>query len=218
MTPRCVRRAGVLLAGLALCLFIPIPPAALHAQVVYPEAADARAPGIPRRDAYSTLTFGASAVGIASSGALDEYWTPGTGVRADAFTPFHVGEIGASLGTARFAARTADQPSFRAFLIALEWRFASRQPGWWIQPDASVAAGDFLTLYDGVDVKGLANESELYAGASVGAAVPLFRNTTLTARATALHVFTSTPIRLVTMSVGVAHTITTPGWIHGAIE
>jgi hypothetical protein len=189
----------------AICM-----PSAVRAQDAPIDSAGKRAP-------YSSLDVSVKGARVVSAGSLGADWRARDGVRMDVHAPFHVGELGVSVSTMRFDARAGAQPDFRAYLIGLDWRFAVPAPGW-IRPRLSITAGDFLTIFDDVEVKGMAKESEVFVGGSIDVAFPVAGATSLTVGITGVRVLTSTPVRLGVASAGVAHSFTTPLWLRRVIE
>lgn len=187
-----------------------VPAAALRAQQAPTDTA-------ARRPPYSSLDVAVGGARVVAPGSLGADWRARDGVRAAVHTPFHVGELGASVSTMRFDARSDAQPDFRAYLIGLHWRLPVPAPAW-IRPRVSVTAGDFLTIFDDVEVKGLAKESEVFLGGTVDLEFPLAGATSLTVGFTGMHVLTSTPIRLGIASAGVAHSFATPRWFRRVLE
>ena len=166
---------------------------------------------------YSAVTIALSGVQPTGSGRLEDYWDAATGIRLDIHMPFHVGEAGLTATTLRYETRAAEQPGYRAIIIGANWRFpfgGVRR----VQPALSVEAGNFMTIFDGEQAKGLGKESEIYIGAGAGLGVVLAGATSLTVGADARHVFTSTPVRLVSLRAGLAHTFATPRWLRAVIE
>lgn len=166
---------------------------------------------------YSTLTIGMSAGRSIHDGELDRYWSSATPLRLDVHTAFYAGEAGAFVLTLPYAARSREQPDYRAYAIGLDWRFApaAHLP---VHPVVSVSAGNYLMTFEGVTTKGLAKESEIFVGGSAGLAARVRRGTSITALATGLRVFTSTPIRTGFATVGISHRFTTPGWMRRVFE
>lgn len=171
----------------------------------------------PTSGTYSTVTAGISATRSIADGALGQYWDAGTGARVDVSTRFHVGDVGAFVVTIPYTARSVSQPDFRAFVIGLDWRVVAPR-AWRVRPSIGITAGDLLTTFDGVETKGLSKESEIFLGGTAGLALRVHGGTHLTATATALQVLTSTPIHTASVSVGLAHEFSTPGWLRGVIE
>lgn len=183
---------------------------ALQAQEPMPDSTVPRTP-------YSSLDVGAGVTRVVSPGSLGTDWSASSGVRVDVHTPFHVGELGASVATMRFDARSTSQPDFRAWLLGLDWRVAVPSPRW-IRPRVALTVGDFLTVFDGVEVKGMAKESEVFIGGLVDLEIPIAGATSATIALTGLQVLTSTPIRLGIASAGIAHSFATPRWMRRVIE
>lgn len=172
---------------------------------------------VARARPYSAITVEAAGVHHLRTGSLAAYWDEQPGVSLGIHTPFHLGEIGVAARTARFESRAEGIPSFRSYVLGVDWRFTL--PGTaWMQPDVSVTAGDFLTVYDGVQVKGAGKESEIFIGTTAGLRLALTRRTRVRAAVTALQVLTSTPIRLTQATLGASHTFGTPGWLMRVIE
>ncbi|MBA3890236.1 MAG: hypothetical protein H0X64_06875 [Gemmatimonadaceae bacterium] len=178
----------------------------------------AQAPASPHsRAPYSSLTVSVAASRQASSGRLDDYWDAGRGVRIDIHTPFYLGDAGLTATTLRYATRTASQPGFRAIVAGANWRFPIGTTAR-LRPALSVEAGNFMTIFDGDQPKGLGKESEIYAGGGASLGVAIAAGTAAVFGADARHVFTSTPIRMVSLHAGIAHTFATPGWLRAVIE
>lgn len=173
---------------------------------------------VARSDApYSSVTVGLAAARQANSGRLEDYWDAGSGVRLDVHMPFHVGEAGITATTLRYAARGPDQPGFRTILVGADWRFplgGLRR----VRPSVSMEAGNFMTIFDGEQPKGLGKESEIYVGIGASLAVRLVRGMALTLGGEVRHVFTSTPIRLASVRAGLGHTFVTPRWLRAVVE
>lgn len=167
--------------------------------------------------AYSMLTLGVSGGRAVADRPVDRYWSSSTAVRVDVHTRFHVGDIGLYVVTLPYAAYSAEQPDFRAWILAADWRFAPAAP-MPIKPMISVSAGNYLTTFDGVETKGLAKESEIFVGGSVGVAARIYGGTHATATWTGLQVLTSTPIRSAFVTFGLAHTVATPRWMRTVFE
>ena len=199
---RFVRRAA---AGAVVLLAVP---SGLPAQ-----AADRAAPVPP----YSTHVIGASGVTPPGAAALSSGWASQAGAGVDVYTPFNVCELGAVLRTVRFRSRSAGLPAFRAYIVGLDWRFAVLRPAA-VRPMVSVTAGDFLTVYDGDQPKGAGKESEIFVGATAAVAIRLVGATHAAIGVTGMQVLTSTPIRLTYATVGLAHTLATPGWLRGVLQ
>jgi hypothetical protein len=190
---------------------------ALAATVVLAARGDAQE---ARRDAaapYGSVTIALSAAQPVAEGALEPWWDAGRGVRLDVRIPFYVGDVGAWVMRVPYTARAETQPDFDAYVVALEWRFAPFATSR-VRPWAGIGAGNFLTTFDGVETKGLGKESEILVEASGGVSLRVARATSVTAGVTGLQVLTSTPIRLAFATVGVSHTVRTPGWLRGVIE
>jgi hypothetical protein len=183
---------------------------ALQAQEPGPDSTVPRSP-------YSSLDAGIGVTRVVAPGSLGTDWDASSGVRVDVHTPFHVGELGASVSTMRFDARSTSQPDFRAWLIGIDWRVGIPSPRW-IRPRLALTVGDFLTVFDGVEVKGMAKESEVFIGGSVDLEIPIAGATSATIALSGLQVLTSTPIRLGIASAGIAHSIATPRWMRKVIE
>lgn len=166
---------------------------------------------------YGTVTIGLSGAAPVAEGALAPWWDAGRGVRLDVHVPFYVGDVGAWAMRVPYTARADAQPDFDAYVVALEWR-VSAFPTSRVRPHVAVSAGNFLTTFEGVDTKGLAKESEILVGASGGLALRVTGATSVTTSVTGLQVLTSTPIRLAFATIGIAHTLRTPGWLRGVIE
>lgn len=166
---------------------------------------------------YGSLTIGASAARPLSDGALDRYWASGAGVRVNVSTRFHRGDIGAFAVTMPYTARADSQPDFRAYLIGVDWRM-SAPARWRVRPSIGVDVGAMLSTFDGIEVKGLSKESEIFIGATAGLALRVFGRTWMTATGTGVQVLTSTPIRTSSLSLGVAQTFATPAWLRAVIE
>lgn len=184
---------------------------------VIPPALAAQAADSASNPPYSMLIIGASGVSAPTSGSLSARWRSRAGAGLEAYTPFHVGEVGAVLRTMRYDARTPDQPGFRAYLIGLDWRFAVARSSA-VRPTVSVTAGDFLTVYDGDQPKGAGKESEIFVGAKAAVAIRIRGGTHATVGVTALQVLTSTPIRLTYATFGIAYALATPAWLRGALQ
>ena len=178
--------------------------------------ASGQQPAAPAR-AYSSLTVEAAGVRHLGTGDLGLYWNDRAGVGLAVHTPFHIGEFGIAFSTSRFENRAPGVPSFRSYLIGIDWRFPLPGTGW-MRPDVSAMAGDFLTVYDGEQAKGAGNESEIFIGAAAGVRLRLARGTHVRAAVTAMQVLTSTPIRLTQATLGVSRTVATPRWIMTVIE
>ncbi|HEU5174350.1 MAG TPA: hypothetical protein VFT96_06330 [Gemmatimonadaceae bacterium] len=171
----------------------------------------------PAGGTYSTVTVALSAARSIADGALGPYWDAGTGARVDVSTRFHVGDVGAFVVTLPYTARSASQPDFRAFVIGVDWRVVAPRT-WRVRPSIGITAGDLLTTFEGVETTGLSKESEIFLGGTAGLALRVHGGTQLTATATAIQALTSTPIRTASVSVGLAHEFSTPGWLRGVIE
>ena len=167
--------------------------------------------------AYSTLTLGVSGGHAVADQPVDRYWSSSTAVRVDVHTQFHVGDVGLYVVTLPYTASSADQPDFRAWILAADWRFAPSAP-MPVKPMISVSAGNYLTTFDGVETKGLAKESEIFVGGSVGVAVRIHGGTHATASWTGIQVLTSTPIRSAFLTFGLAQTMTTPRWMRRVLQ
>ena len=179
-------------------------------------AAAGQQPAPPARP-YSTITVEVAGMRQPRTGNLAAYWDDRTGVSLGVHTPFHLGEVGIAARTARFESRAAGIPSFRSYMLGVDWRFTL--PGTaWVQPDVSATAGDFLTIYDGEQAKGAGKESEIFIGAAAGLRLRATRDTRVRAMVTVMQVLTSTPIRLVQATLGASHTLATPGWLMRVIE
>jgi hypothetical protein len=202
-----VKRPHALLVAAACCT--------LHAALAPLCAQDVAAP--VDRGTYASVTVALSGTHQVSSGRLEDYWDAGNGIRFDVHMPFHVGEAGISATTLRYETRSADQPGFRAILIGASWRFPL-VGGRRVRPSLSLEAGNFMTIYDGEQPKGLGKESEIYVGGGASLAVMVAGGTSLVLGADARHVFTSTPVRLTSARAGVAHTFGTPRWLRAVIE
>lgn len=192
----------------AACFTVMFPVAPLRAQDAVARSADAP---------YASVTVALSASRQASSGRLEDYWDAGSGARLDIHMPFHFGEAGITATTLRYDSRSPEQPGFRAILVGANWRFplgASRR----IRPSLAVEAGNFMTIFDGEQAKGLGKESEIYVGAGASLAIAIAGGTAITLGADARHVFTSTPVRLASVRAGVAHTFATPRWLRTVVE
>ena len=166
---------------------------------------------------YSTVTVALSGVRPASSGRLEDYWTAGNGLRFDIHMPFHVGEAGITATTLRHEALGTEQPGFRAIIIGANWRFPlgnSRR----VRPAIAVEAGNFMTIFDGEQPKGLGKESEIYVGGEASVRIAVLGGTSVLLGADARHVFTSTPVRLTSLHAGLAQTMSTPRWLRAVIE
>ena len=166
---------------------------------------------------YSAVTVGISGARSIADGALEQYWDAGTGARVDISTRFHVGDVSAFVVTLPYTARSASQPDFRAFVIGVDWRVVAPR-AWRVRPSIGITAGDLLTTFDGVETTGLSKESEIFLGGTAGLALRVHGGTQLTATATAIQALTSTPIRTASVSLGLAHEFSTPGWLRGVIE
>lgn len=166
---------------------------------------------------YSSVAVRVAGVRATSDGALAEWWESGNGGGIELHLPFYAGEIGGFAYTLPFVARGDSQPDFRAYLVALDWRFALPAPPW-VRPSVSVAAGDFLNTYDGVTAKGLAKESEIFVAATVRLDAPVTRRTAVSASFVGAQVLTSTPLRLGVATVGVSHRIAAPAWLRRVLE
>lgn len=192
--------------------------AAVVALPVIPRGLSAQAPDSARAGhQYSTLLIGASGVTPPGSGALSSRWKPGAGAGIEVYTPFHVGELGAVARTMRYGSRSTDQPSFRAYIIGLDWRFPIARSAA-VRPAVSVTAGDFLTVYDGEQPKGAGKESEIFIGATAAVAVRVVGQTYATLGIAGMQVLTSTPIRLAYATVGVAQALATPSWLRWVLQ
>lgn len=167
--------------------------------------------------AYRTVSVALAVAAPIAEGALAPWWDAGRGVRLDVHVPFYVGEVGGWAMRVPYTAQADAQPDFDAWVVALEWRFSPFSTSR-IRPHLGVSAGNFLTTFDGIETKGLAKESEILVGASGGLAVRVSGATSLSATLTGLQVLTSTPIRLGFATIGIAHTVRTPGWLRGVIE
>lgn len=166
---------------------------------------------------YSAVTVAVSGVRLATAGGLEEYWDAGNGIRLDVHMPFHIGEAGITASTLRHEARGPEQPGFRAIVVGASWRFplgGARR----LRPALAVEAGNYMTIFDGEQPKGLGKESEIYVGGGAALAIALARGTSLVFGADARHVFTSTPVRLGSLHAGLAHTFATPGWLRAVVE
>lgn len=201
------RSGATMRAAAALAAVLAAPGLPLHAQ---------DADTAVNRRPYSTLSVSASGARAATSGRLDDFWEAGPGAQVTIHTPFHVGELGASLMSLRYRPK-GTQPAFRAYVIGLEWRLGLPSAGR-IRPTVALAAGDFLTTFDGVETKGLAKESEIFAGGTAALALRLARGTEATLGVTGMQVLTSTPIRLAFVTAGISQTVGTPRWLRGVIE
>lgn len=187
----------------------------LGADVVPLHAQDVTSPS--QAAPYASVTVAMSAAHQASSGRLEDYWNAGNGIRLDVHMPFHVGEAGVTGTTLRYEPRSAEQPGFRAIIVGASWRFpfaVARR----LHPALSIEAGNFMTIFDGEQAKGLGKESEIYVGAGGSLRAAIAGGTSLTLGADARHVFTSTPLRLASLHAGVAHTFATPRWLRGVVE
>lgn len=170
------------------------------------------ADSLSRARPYSTLTVELSGVQPVSSGSLASRWQPSHGIGVDVHTPFHIGELGATIRAVRYRSRAGTEPSFQSYLLGLDLRFplAAMQS---LRPTLSITAGDFLTIYDGVQSKGAGKESEIFIGANAAVALPLRRAAQARIGLTTLQVLTSTPIRLTYVTAGVTYSLATPAWL-----
>lgn len=166
---------------------------------------------------YSTLTVGIAGGSEFAAGRLDRYWSSSAALRVDVHTGFHAGEVGAFALTVPYRARTDSQPDYRAYVIGLDWRFAPGATAR-LTPLVSVSAGNYLMVFDGVDVKGLARESEIFVGGSAGVAARIHGGTAVTLLVTGMQVLTSTPIRSAFVTAGISQRLATPRWLRGVLE
>ena len=151
------------------------------------------------------------------TGSLAPYWHDRPGMSLAIHMPFYLGEVGVAARTSRFESRASGPPSFRSYVLGVDWRFVL--PGTaWLRPDISATAGDFLTVYDGEQAKGAGKESEIFIGAAAGLRLGVTRDTRVRAAVTAMQVLTSTPIRLMQATLGVSHTLASPAWVMRVIE
>ena len=171
----------------------------------------------PTAAPYGAVTVALSGVRLASAGRLEDYWDAGNGIRLDIHMPFHVGEAGITATTLRHEPLGPGQPGFRAIITGASWRFPLRRSRR-IRPALSLEAGNYMTIFDGEQPKGLGKESEIYIGGGGAIDIALSRGTSLVLGAEARHVFTSTPVRLGALHAGLAYTFASPHWLRGVVE
>lgn len=190
--------------------------AAASALLCCAHAAAAQQPAVPARP-YSTITVEVAGMHHPRTGSLGAYWDDRPGMSLGVHMPFYLGEVGVAARTARFESRAPGIPSFRSYVLGVDWRFVL--PGTaWLRPDLAATAGDFLTVYDGEQAKGAGKESEIFIGATAGLRLGITHDTRVRVAVTAMQVLTSTPIRLAQATLGVSHAVASPAWIMRVFE
>lgn len=142
-----------------------------------------------------------------AAGSFQEHWESGPSFGATLRLPFYLGDVEAGA----LVARHSGPSPFTSFLGFAGWG-GSVPLGSRVRIGGMLSAGDYLMLLDGSATGFSGRENELALGASSTVEVRPFDRLSIETGVRTFRVFTSTPIDLVLVAVGIRYRFAMPDW------
>jgi hypothetical protein len=165
---------------------------------------------------YSRLRIRLSGARNVNRDQVHDFWRAGTGGSLAVTTPFYVGSIGLDGTLIPFWKRDPARPNLRVLLVAVDWGSEIPTPGP-LRVRASARVGDFVMAIENPNVR-LDTESELFVGAGLSAAMPLWKRFSLALAGSYAHVYTRPTFDLAVLTIGLEYATRTPRWLRTILE
>lgn len=167
------------------------------------------------REPFDTLSVALRISANINRTSFHEFWDPGAGIELGFDTPFYLGfvEVGAHYNA--FSAREPDQPDFKSVFPFFGWGIDApigAEMHWY----AGSRIGSFIMYFDTEEVNQKEQELALALGSHLR--YRLSPDWSLEVGSRYREVFTHRRLRYVFLTVGIARSMASPGWLREFLE
>ncbi len=165
---------------------------------------------------FDTIEIGLKYVVNTNRNVLHDYWAAGRGVNAFIETPFYFGSVQVGVQAFPFYARDEGISDFQDIYVYLNWGL-SWAPVYKLEWFNYIGVGSHIMVFEReVDYERYESELGLCLGASMS--YPVRQNLAVHLAGSYNLIFTHKRIKLLFLSVGISHSLATPGWLKGFLE
>lgn len=167
----------------------------------------------PDREPFDSLTVVLRGVTNVNRNLFHDFWDPGAGVELGAESPFYAGRVELGLQFQPFSARRPAQPDFLSWYAYVGWGIDARVPFGLVWYNG-LRVGTYAMRFDTERVVSeTRTEQELAAALTSRLRVPLGSGWAFDGSTRYRVVFTRRRVELLFVTLGVARSFGTPGWL-----